>query len=477
MSRSIAKNTTYITVASVLQKVISFGYFTLIARHIGAADTGKYFFALSFTTVFVVFVDLGLTSVLVRESAKANEKIQDYLSVILSMKLVLGVLSYIAAAYVIHILGYQIETQQLVFLSAVTMLFDSFNLSMYGVLRAIGDLRYESRGIIASQLLTLIMGIFFLYHGYPLIFLILAFTVPSACNSIYAAIIVVKKFHIRIRPKWNSILFRRIMAIVLPFAFAAVFSRIYSYADSILLSKLAGDTAVGWYSIPYKITYAFQFIPLALVAVLYARFSEFYVHQPDRLAHTFEWGMKYLLLIAFPVAVGVSVLAKPIVTILYTSAYTPSIVPLQILMASLVLSFLSFPIGAFLNACDRQKTQTFIVGIVMVVNIIVNLLLIPRYGVVGAAIAALVGSTLLTVLGYLVARHITRISHSFLFISLIQITFSAGVMGIIVWFTNQYIHLVPAILIGMIVYPLMLFITRAITKIQLKEAFALLKSS
>ena len=61
------------TMASVGQKIISFVYFTMIANHLGAEKTGKYFFALAFTTVFVVFVDLGLTSVLGRESAKQKE--------------------------------------------------------------------------------------------------------------------------------------------------------------------------------------------------------------------------------------------------------------------------------------------------------------------------------------------------------------------------------------------------------------------
>ena len=75
---SITRNTAFMTMASVGQKIISLVYFTLIARHIGAEDTGKYFFALAFTTVFVVFVDLGLTNVLVREAAKAREKIQAY---------------------------------------------------------------------------------------------------------------------------------------------------------------------------------------------------------------------------------------------------------------------------------------------------------------------------------------------------------------------------------------------------------------
>ena len=132
---STAKNTLFMTMASVFQKVIAFAYFTLIARKIGATGTGTYFFALSFTTVFVVFVDLGLTNVFIRESAKAKEKLGEYLSTILSIKIGLGLLSYLAAIIVINLMGYDIETRHLVYLSAVTMLLDSLHLTLYGLAR------------------------------------------------------------------------------------------------------------------------------------------------------------------------------------------------------------------------------------------------------------------------------------------------------------------------------------------------------
>src|SRR3989338_3571342 len=158
MSRTIAKNAALMTLASIGQKIISFVYFTIIARSIGVEGTGKYFFALSFTTVFVVFVDLGFTNVLVREAAKAKDKMQEYLSVILGTKLILAGLTYIAAVIAIRMMGYPTETRHLVYLSAVTMLFDSFHLTFYGVLRAVGDLKYEAISITVSQFITLILG-------------------------------------------------------------------------------------------------------------------------------------------------------------------------------------------------------------------------------------------------------------------------------------------------------------------------------
>ena len=63
---NIAKNTSYLTLALVFQKIISFTYFTLLARYIGPASLGKYYLALSFTTIFAIFIDLGFANVLIR---------------------------------------------------------------------------------------------------------------------------------------------------------------------------------------------------------------------------------------------------------------------------------------------------------------------------------------------------------------------------------------------------------------------------
>jgi len=111
MSNSVAKNTAFITIASIAQKVISFVYFTLIARNIGAESTGKYILALSFTTIFVVFIDLGLNQVLIREGAKSKDNLQKYLSSVLFTKLFLGVLTYIAAIVTVNLMGYVVETR------------------------------------------------------------------------------------------------------------------------------------------------------------------------------------------------------------------------------------------------------------------------------------------------------------------------------------------------------------------------------
>lgn len=476
MSHSIAKNTAFMTGASIAQKVISFIYFTLIARSIGVEGTGKYFLAMSFTTIFVVFVDLGLSNVLVREAAKMRENIQKYLSTILSVKLIFGVFSYITVVVLAYFLyPADAELRSMIYLSGVTMLFDSFNLTVYSVLRAIGDLRFESISITLSQFLSLIFGGVFLWLHLPLVFLILAFTIPSAINACYAAVVLYKRYHVLPSPHFEKKTFLFLWKITIPFALAAIFARVYGYIDSILLKQMLGTEAVGWYSTPYKITYAFQFVPLALTAAIYPRMSEYFVTQKEKLSVILHDSIKYLLVVSMPIAIGICVLAKPIILMLYGDAFLPSVLPLQILILSLVFSFVGFPIGACLNACNRQVTQTSIVAVVMVLNIILNVLLIPKIGVAGAALAALFGNTLLTFAGYCFLPQITAISHGQYASTFFRVLFCAIVMGLAVYFVNTLSNVFVAIIAGAIVYASMIFVTRVLTFAEVVEARRMLR--
>lgn len=474
--KTIAKNTVLMTVASVLQKIIAFVYFAIIARHFGAGDTGIYFFAMSFVTIFSVFIDLGLSNVLVREGAKKIESIEEYLSSIMFVKIFTSVLTYLLIIFFINILNYDFDTKILVYIAGITIIFDSIHLSFYGALRSIGNLFFESIGMFSSQLITMILGSLFIFLKLPLYFLMIAFLVPSFLNVIYSFIIIKIKYNIKLRFLYDRELIKYFFPIAIPFALAAIFNRVYSYIDSIILSKLASAEVVGWYSIPYKTSYAFQFLPIALVAAVYPRFSEYFFNNKERLKYIFENALKYLLILAFPIAVGIFILADDIVLNVFSEEYLNSVLPLKILIFATIFIFTNFLLGAFLNACDRQKTQTILVGIAMVVNIILNFSLIPKYGASGAAISALAGNIFITFVSFFIVPKIIQISFYLLFKTIFKLIISSLIMALFVCYTKSVTNFYLAILVGVIVYPLMLFVTKTISRKQVLEAIKLIKN-
>ncbi|MFH1326334.1 MAG: flippase [Candidatus Falkowbacteria bacterium] len=460
---NIAKNTSYFTLALILQKVISFSYFIIIARAIGPENLGKYYFAISFTTIFAIFIDVGMASVLIRETAKVRQRAEYYLRNVIGLKLILTLFSFVTVFVLINLMGYPELTKQLVYLSSVAMILDSFTLTFFAVSRGFHNLSFESFAVVLYQALILSMGSLFLYFDYSLHWLMGAIVVASAINFLYSASIVKYQWKMSLWPQFNQDIIRNIIKMSLPFALFGIFQRFYTYFDSILLSILAGDTYVGLYSVAFKITFALQFLPLAFVASLFPAMSSYYVHNKKQLATIFERAMNYLIIIALPISFGIIVLADRIVLI-FKEGYTGSILPLQIIVASLIFIFASYPVGSLLNACDRQRTNTANMGIVLVFSVLLNIFLIPRYQAIGASITVLITNALLLILGLFWVPKIIEYHKKVIITVFAKALLSVLIMGLVIWLIKVYIPIIASVFVGAVVYIGVLYILKGYTK-------------
>lgn len=431
MPTAVAKNTIYLVAASVFQKFFSFLYFTMVARALGAERVGMYVTALAFSSMFSIAVDLGLTAVLIREGAKEEKSLPRLLSHVLTIKIVLAFLAYGALWLVAWKMNYSGLIQELIHWAGVIMVLDSVSLSIFGVLRAKRQLSYESLGVIITQLTIVVAGLLVLWLGWGVRALLLALGLGSIMNVLWGFYALFKQNFIW-QIDWSWLLSKKLARLAAPFAFAGIFTKVYSYIDTVMLSYLLGSKAAGWYSVPYKVGFAFQFIPMAFAASLYPAMSNFFVQDKERLRGLFEKGILYLSFLALPLSFGLGALADVFIIKIFGEEFRPSIVPLQILLASVLFAFLDFPVGSLLNACNRQNVQTGAMGLTMVINIIANWFLIPRLGVIGAALAALFGNFTLLFIGALWVPKIIAPMSRLVWIKILKALLAAGVMGVLV---------------------------------------------
>lgn len=444
----IAKNTSYFTLALILQKIISFAYFTLVARDLGPEDLGKYYFAISFTTIMAIFVDIGLANVITREVAKNRAGAGKFLGNILAIKIPLALVTMLLTVAVINIMGYPSLIKDLVYISMIAMVLDSFTLTFCAVSRGFHNLSFESIGSVIYQLIVLITGVLILKFDLGLRWLLGVLSLASVFNTIYSWAILKRYWHLNIRPHFDRELTRKILTFALPFCIYGILQRLYTYLDSVLLSSLAGDVYVGLYQVAFKIIFALQFLPLAFTASLYPAMSAYWANNRPQLVVTFERAMNYLIIISLPIAIGVIAIADKVVLI-FKGGYGDAVLPLQITIAAVPFLFINFPIGSLLNACDRQKVNTVNMSIVTVVSIVMNILLIPRFQAVGASITVLVTNILMFVLGMRIVPQIIEYrvgkNAKILFKSL----FSGLIMGLAVVYLKRLFNINVFIIVSM----------------------------
>lgn len=459
---SIARNTSYFTLALVIQKVISLTYFTIYARVLGPGDLGQYYFAISITSIFSIFIDFGLGNVITREIAKRSDKAATLLGNVLSMKLIFSFLTIGALYLWTQAWGYQAITRDLIYISALVMILDNFTNIFYAILRGFHNLKFESISSVIFQLIVLIFSLVVIKLGLDIRWLMTSFVTAGIFNVIYSAYIVHSRLKLSIHFSWDKILAKQIFYLALPFAIYAIFQRLYTFFDSILLFKFLGSEAVGLYQIPFKIIVAIQFLPMAFTASLYPALSSYWQNNRDQLSITFERAINYSLILGIPIMIGSIALADQIVA-LFKEGFMEATLPLRISMLAVPFMFLTFPIGALLNACDRQKRNTINIGIIAVLSVCLNLFLIPRWGVIGACVTTVITSIIMIGLGWIVVPDIITIRTKKLIIMITRLFIAGVVMGFCALNLKNYLPPILTIFVASVVYAGCLFLFKAFT--------------
>jgi len=478
-SFKIARNTTYLTIASIFQKILSFIYFAFLAKIIGSEALGQYQSVLAFCGIFYIFMDFGLGAVLTREAAKEEEQLPNYFRQIFGAKMILivvSVISLVATANILHYLkpnNYTAEDLFLIYVGTIVVLIDTLTYTFFCVFRALKKMQYEAFNIVIYQGVIFCVGIFGLIYIQQVLFLLLVLMAGSLFSFIYFLIIVKKKAHLYLTGTytWNN--FKGLMKIAIPFAITGIFVKLSGTIDIQMLKYMLanGNHYVGLYTLAFKLTFALTVLSGAFASSYFPSISYYIKYDIFRAKDTFEKGMAYMALLSLPITAGVLVLGDKIILTVWDERYFGSILPLKIYIASLLFIFLNYPVGNFLNAANKQTLNTYNTGITLLINIVLNILLIPKYNIIGAAIAAFISNTVLVLLGLPWVYKLLKFSWKNIMLKFIRLAVASIGMGLIVYFTQDYFAMVGnkwqlliSMIIGIISYIILLIITKGLTK-------------
>jgi O-antigen/teichoic acid export membrane protein len=465
---NIAKNTSYLTIALIIQKFLSFFYFVILARSLGPESLGKYYFAISFTTIFAIFIDLGLVNYLTRETAKTGERSPRLLSNILGLKVVTSFLSLLAVFIFINISGtHDVVTKQLVYISSICMILDSFTMTFFGSARGFHNLKFESISSIVFQFIVLSTGWTFLFLGFDIRIIMASLVLASLFNFFYSWFILKFKIKIPLKISFDFSYIKQVLLLSLPFALYGIFQRLFTYLDSVLISYFSGDYYVGIYQVAFKIIFALQFLPMAFIASLYPAMSYYWLNNREQLAIAFRRSLDYLLLISVPISTAIFLLANEVILI-FKDNYLEAVWPLRISILALIFVFINFPIGSLLNACDKQVRNTRNMLITLIFSVILNIILINKYQALGASIVVLFSNILMFVLGIIECRKIIDYKFRYNFVNFLRIALASALMGVFIVIFKALINIFVLCIIAMLIYFAILFLIGGFKKADLQ---------
>lgn len=473
----IAKNTSLLFAGDVVSSLLGLLLVVYIARHLGDVGFGKYSFVLAFTLLFSFIADLGLYYFSIREIARNRRLAGEYLTNISLIKAVLSVVTITLIVVIINLMDYPQDITTAVYIAGATVVFTSFTHFFWSIFRAFERMEFEAITKIAERVLVIGVALTVLLQGYGLVELLSAILGAHILATLLTFTIVVRKFA---RPKlaFDLALCKRMLKTSLPFALAVVSSVFYTRIDTVMLSIWKGDAVVGWYNAAYQLIWGLQFIPMAFTGSVYPILSKYFASSENSLRLAYEKSFKLLTVLAIPLGIGITLLAPEIIHVLYGEAFTPSVTALQILIWVGCPTFVTMIVGYTLFSMDKQIVDMKFTGIGALMNVVLNLLLIPRFSYIGAGVASVVCR--LFVLGFefnYLQRNLHKIN---LFRMLWKPSLAAVIMGVMIYGSSMVIDgsvvgLVAIIIGAIIAYAMLLYLFKVFDENELKlfkSAFA-----
>ena len=409
LKQTIFKNTFWLWIAEVIDKTVAFLVAILLARHFGPTIYGQWAFAISFVSLFTILVDFGFNALVVRELAKDKSKSAQYIDNMLFMKVILGLITFGIIFFSVRFFGKDAEILKLVYFLGIYIIINTFTTFFRSIFEASKKMQYETACRAAQSFILLALVVFFALGKYPIFYFSIAYLSATLVASAISLVVIwnyFSKFFYRLDMK----ICREILRKAWPFALGGMFVVVYFQVDTLMLSTMKTDSAVGWYNTAYTLFSGLLIVPGLLMASIYPELSSSYSSSKETFIKLYKNSLKYMCILSIIIFPIFFIFAKPLILLLYGSLYINAIIIFRILLSAGFFVYMNYVLSNVLYAINKQMVYTGIMFFCLIMNIILNFFLIPKYSYVGASIASVIPQVFLCLLLFICVRKNLQIS-------------------------------------------------------------------
>lgn len=383
VGRVIARNTGVQAAADILGKVASLAFYVVMARELGQRGFGDFTFALSLALVLTVFAGFGTDELITRTVALDRQKARELLTDAVVVKIALGLVGAAGAVVVSIVGGYSAEVKGAVALLAVAAVVELVAKSFYAIFLALDDMRPVGASFLVQRFVTAAAGIAAMFAGAGVVTVAAIYLGGALLALAYGAIRLSRRVKpsASVSPARAGALVRASAALGIGVLLSTALFRI----DTVMLSLLKGNAAVGLYGVAYRLLESTLFISYTFVSSLLPTLSRLNARTTPSIGEAFELGAKVIATALLPFGACFALFAEPMIHILYSSAYDDAVSAVRLLGVAAAFYGVSYLASFVLISQGRLRVLPWITGAVLVLNVGLNLLVIPRYSFDGAA--------------------------------------------------------------------------------------------
>lgn len=392
-----AANTVTRALGEIVGKFASLAVFILLAREVGVSDFGTFVFAFSWVQVATMPIALGAERYILHEVARDRKAMHELLYNGIALKLVRAVPVTALSFILLELLGYGGSAREAVYILTVGQLIEALSRTMFAVLNGIERGTIVAVTIVIQRVGAAALGLAALAMGGGVIAVSATFTVGTAIGFVVGLVLVRRAIGLP-KPRFAREVRTQVARGSRGYGVQDILGVLLAKLDVVFLSLIATSTAVGLYGAAYRLLESTFFIATAVLGAFAAMYTYLGHHTEPSVQTVFERSVKLLVALLLPCAVGFGLLAEPAVTLLFGDEMSEAAEPLRLLAPAIVFLGIVTVGSSLLIARDRLPflIKVGIAGVV--INVGLNLALIPPYDDAGAAAAMLATSVILAVL-------------------------------------------------------------------------------
>ncbi|WP_455949416.1 flippase [Odoribacter laneus] len=395
-------NVIWATIGKVARILTEFIVGIFVARYLGPEQFGLMNYVISYVIIFNIIAEFGLSNIEIRELAKCPEERDVLLGSSFTARIILSTITYILILVSVLLSNADVETSTLILIYGSTIFFTAFELIRNYFTSIVKNKYVVITGIIRN-IIGALVKVVLLFVDAPLIFFI--------CALVFDGLIIVGGYITSYKHEIGKFTWRYDFSIaksLLKEAFPLLLSGaavvIYQRIDQVIIKSMLDNSAVGYFSVATKFADFLLFIPMIMAQTISPILVVAKENSYEDYRQKAQYYVDVVTWISIFLSVFTSIFSFYLVRYTFGSEYISAIPVLQILSFKAILSALQNSSGQLIIVDGKQKWAVLrnVFGLVMCV--VGNYILIPRYGIVGSAWATLITLSFTGVFGNLIIK-------------------------------------------------------------------------
>mgnify|MGYP005637251109 FL=1 len=383
------KNTSWLLLDRLVRIIGGLFIGIWIARYLGPKNFGILNYALAYVAFFNVFVGLGLNQIVVRELVKYPKLTNYTLGTAFGLKFFGAFLAMIGIYASLFFIQADNVTKLVIFFLTLRMIFQSVDVVDYFFqAKVISKYTVIARGL--AFLSSSLLNIYFILNEYSVVYFALSLFIDLLLSALFLLIIYHKNGHVFKQWRFSKKIAINLMKFAWPLALSVFLISIHTKIDQVMIGNMLDIEQVGIYSVAVKLSDAWLFFPAILVSTFMPYFVD--LREVDKKLYQYRLIQLYSLMFWMGVFVGLVIMlfGESIISLLFGEVYTNAYMALVFNIWNGIFISQAIARGIWMISENLQIYRLYSKIIVAVLNISINILLIPIYGIAGAAIATLI---------------------------------------------------------------------------------------